>query len=179
MASLRIVAVVAFVAGATVAVACGGSSTASNACEPNCDENSPTRKKPDPGDDDLGTPTVAEDPPTNLPEGGDAPSGDAGAQCTALAACCVEIKTSGADPSTCEGAVAKKDESACTKAHDGYKTFGPCTPPGVQCTKLSGCCIQIKTSGADSSVCEAAAKKKDETACQNAYDGYKTFGPCT
>lgn len=49
--------------------------------------------------------------------------------CTQLATCCAKIKSAGDDASVCEAAAAKKDEPACTKAHDGYATFGPCSPP--------------------------------------------------
>lgn len=46
--------------------------------------------------------------------------------CTELGACCDQIRASNSDPSVCEGAVIKADETACGKAYDGYKTFGPC-----------------------------------------------------
>ncbi|NOU31604.1 MAG: hypothetical protein HOO96_27200 [Polyangiaceae bacterium] len=50
-----------------------------------------------------------------------------GPQCTALEVCCGQIKKAGSDPTVCEAAVVRADEAACTRAHDGYKTFGPCT----------------------------------------------------
>jgi hypothetical protein len=99
--------------------------------------------------------------------------------CTALATCCATIKSAGNDSSVCEAAAAKKDEPACAKAQEGYQTFGDCVPPaGPQCTALATCCATIKGAGNDSSVCEAAAAKKDEQACTKAQDGYQTYGDC-
>jgi hypothetical protein len=120
---------------------------------------------------------VADPAPSDKDAGG--ADAAAGPLCTALLTCCVTIKSSGADSSTCEAAAAKHDETSCSKANDGYKAFGPCGSAGVECAKLSACCTQIKSSGSDSSVCEGAVAKHDEPACTRAYDGYKTFGPCT
>ncbi len=49
-----------------------------------------------------------------------------GPECTSLQVCCGQIKKAGNDPTTCEATVIRADEAACTRAHDGYNTFGDC-----------------------------------------------------
>ncbi len=49
-----------------------------------------------------------------------------GPACTSLEVCCGQIKKAGNDPTVCEATVIRADEAACTRAHDGYKTFGDC-----------------------------------------------------
>lgn len=184
MPSIKLLGTLAVVAGGIFAVACSGGD-ASSECGADCPVTKPARK-PTSGDP-IGTPVGGEQgtepaptTPTPTPDAGADAAKAAGPRCTALATCCTELKSAGYSTATCDGAVAKRDEPACTTAHSSYVAFGDCTSPyGPDCTQLNACCAQIKTSGAPSDVCEAAVVKSDQAACKSAYVGYKAYGPCT
>jgi hypothetical protein len=188
MVTLKSLVAVSSTAVALLTVACGGGSTASSAsCEQTKDCPAPASStRTGKTDTSLGDPsapvpdgtTAPTTAPTTKPS---TPPGPPGQECTTLLNCCGVIKSSGADSSVCEAAVARLDEAACTKAYSGYTTYGPCTPPappGPECTDLGTCCAEIKASGADSSVCEGAVARRDEVSCSKALVGYKAYGPC-
>jgi hypothetical protein len=190
MVTLKSLVAVSSTAVALLTVACGGGSTASSAsCEQTKDCPAPASStRTGKTDTSLGDPsapvpdgTTAPTPTTAPTTKPSTPPGPPGQECTTLLNCCGVIKSSGADSSVCEAAVARLDEAACTKAYSGYTTYGPCTPPappGPECTDLGTCCAEIKASGADSSVCEGAVARRDEVSCSKALVGYKAYGPC-
>lgn len=184
MSSMKVLGALAVVAGGIFAVACSGGDATGGACGADCPAAKPARK-PTSGDP-LGTPTGGEEgtetPPTAPPDAGadTSTAPPAGPRCTALSSCCKELGAAGYVTKTCDDAVAKHDEPACTASQSSYVSFGDCTSPfGADCTQLNSCCAQIKASGAPSNTCEEAAAKKDQAACKSALTGYKAYGPCT
>ncbi len=55
----------------------------------------------------------------------------------------------------------------------------PDPPPGPICTKLKGCCDQLKAAGYSDATCLEIVGTKSETACSLQHKNYKDFGDCT
>ena len=77
------------------------------------------------------------------------------------------------------------DEEQAAPAPDADADPDPDPPPppdpapGPICTKLKGCCDQLKAAGYSDATCLEIVGTKSENACSLQHKSYKDFGDCT
>lgn len=128
----------AFAALSLVAVACSAPLDSSKKPLPICDAKDPEcpgvpASSSNKAHSDVPTdPVVVPDPtpapaPATSPEAGVDAAPVVGKDCTALSACCAQLKDAGYDTTICKSILSTNNEDACYDKHKSYKDSGDCT----------------------------------------------------
>ena len=121
---------------AATALACSAPADSSKKPLPVCDAKDPEcpgvpASSSNKAHSDVPTdPVVVPDPapaPAPSPEAGIDAAPVVGKDCTALSACCAQLKDAGYDTTMCKSILSTNNEDACYDKHASYKSGGDCT----------------------------------------------------